>query len=114
MGDSAFIDDDFEFRSNHKWKWEVVQRHSDGRTRVVLVLGLPPPEHAGQVDMDLLDCLQQEAKMSICSGPLLLPHCAAGVGDKVDRVWSRCAAGHHGVARAGVAVICWGCGVWHR
>ena len=61
-------------------------------------------------------CLQ-ESKLSICSGPLLLPHCAAGAGDKVDRVWSRCTGHDHDhphVSRAGVAVICWGCGVWHR
>ena len=53
----------------------------------------------------------QEAKMSVCSGPLVLPHCAAGARDKVERVWGRC--GHSG-ARRGVGVICWGCGVWHR
>ena len=52
----------------------------------------------------------QEAKMSVCSGPLVLPHCAAGARAKVDRVWARCGAG----ARRGVGVICWGCGVWHR
>ena len=48
--------------------------------------------------------------MSVCSGPLVLPHCAAGAQAKVDRVWTRCGAG----ARRGVGVICWGCGVWHR
>ena len=72
----------------------------------------------------------QEAKMSVCSGPLVLPHCAAGAQAKVeiiiviylyfdyyyyyyyqvDRVWARCGSG----ARRGVGVICWGCGVWHR
>ena len=52
----------------------------------------------------------QEAKMSVCSGPLALPHCAAGARAKVDTVWARCGAG----ARRGVGVICWGCGVWHR
>ena len=97
---------------------------------MVLVLALPPPDQAARVDMDTLDCLQQvnngndfqlepnkplfpyqEAKMSVCSGPLVLPHCAAGARDKVERVWGRC--GHSG-ARRGVGVICWGCGVWHR
>ena len=65
----------------------------------------------------MYDHWHQESKLSICSGPLLLPHCAAGAGDKVDRVWSRCTGHDHDhphVSRAGVAVICWGCGVWHR
>ena len=77
------IDTDYSLRTNHHWKWEVIRRHSDGGNRVILVLALPPPDQAGMVDMDVLDCLQQEAKMSICSGPLLLPHCAAGARDKV-------------------------------
>ena len=66
------LDTDYSLRTNHKWKWELVRsrRHPDGRSqsRVILVLALPPPDRAGPVDMDILDCLQQEAKMSICSG----------------------------------------------
>ena len=109
------LDTDYSLRTNHKWKWELVRsrRHPDGRSqsRVILVLALPPPDRAGPVDMDILDCLQQEAKMSICSGPIMLPHCARSASDKVDRVWSRCAGDQ---SQVGVSVICWGCGVWHR
>ena len=32
--------------------------------------------------------------------------------NQVDRVWARCGGGAD--SRLGVAVICWGCGVWHR
>ena len=35
------------------------------------------------------------------------------VADKVERVWSRCTGGDASLG-AGVGVICWGCGVWHR
>ena len=103
--------EDFALRTRQAWRWEMMRRHSSGQPRVILVLALPPPPQADPVDLDVLDCLQQEAMMPQCSGPLILPHCAGGAHDKSDRVISRC-GGHN--SRAGVAVICWGCGVWHR
>ena len=103
--------EDFALRTSQAWRWEMMRRHSSGRPRVILVLALPNPAQADPVDLDLLDCLQQEAMMPQCSGPLILPHCAGGAHDKSDRVISRC-GGHN--SRAGIAVICWGCGVWHR
>ena len=103
--------EDFALRTRQAWRWEMMRRHSSGRPRVILVLALPPPPQADPVDLDVLDCLQQEAMMPQCSGPLILPHCAGGAHDKSDRVISRC-GGHN--SRAGIAVICWGCGVWHR
>ena len=60
--------------------------------------------------MVIMMMMFQEAKMSVCSGPLALPHFAAGARAKVVPVWARCGQG----ARRGVGVICWGCGVWHR
>ena len=106
-------EEDFAVRTRQSWRWEVLRRHSNGRPRVILVLALPPPQQADPVDLDVLDCLQQEAMMPQCSGPLLLPGCAGGARDKSDRVISRCGRGGHN-ERAGIAVICWGCGVWHR
>ena len=38
------------------------------------------------MDLDTLDCLQQEAKLPVCRGSgeaLLRPHCAAGAREKV-------------------------------
>ena len=88
------------------------------RTRVVLVLALPPPKHASPVDLDLLDCLQQEAMSPMlppsaagCAGLIKLPHCTPKPQDKADKVFMRC--GGEG-SKMGVGVICWGCSVWHR
>ena len=88
------------------------------RTRVVLVLALPPPHLSSPVDLDLLDCLQQEAvspmvppSSSGCGGPIKLPHCTPKPQEKADKVFMRCGGE---TSKIGVAVICWGCSVWHR
>ena len=90
----------------------------NSRTRVVLVLALPPPHLSSPVDLDLLDCLQQEAvspmvppSSSGCGGPIKLPHCTPKPQEKADKVFMRCGGE---TSKIGVGVICWGCSVWHR
>ena len=102
----------FGLKTNHRWLWEVHTRHVDGRTRVVLVLARPPPHHSSPVDLDLLDCLQQESVAPIrCGGPIKLAQCIPKPQDKADQVFMRCGGEN---SKMGVAVVCWGCSVWHR
>jgi len=108
----------YGLKTNQRWLWEVHNSHTDGRTRVVLVLALPPPQLASPVDLDLLDCLQQEAVSPMvpatsagCGGPIKLPHCTPKPQEKAEKVFLRCGGD---TSKMGVGVICWGCSVWHR
>ena len=111
-----YVEDKSELISNFLKLYWIFDIYS--RTRVVLVLALPPPHLSSPVDLDLLDCLQQEAvspmvppSSSGCGGPIKLPHCTPKPQEKADKVFMRCGGE---TSKIGVAVICWGCSVWHR
>lgn len=65
----------------------------------------------GSPDLDQLDCLQQAA-LSVRLGACA--HCAKGAEQKVGLVAGRCGGEEALNNGGGVAVVCWGCGVWHR